>query len=111
MLNLFIYGEHSLDRLNSFTSVYVISLANVSKYGVSKCMFEIETVCGMVMNGVGDEGIDHGVSSLISIIYQLRSLGLCQRPDPAATLSLESFVRVAIRYELYACSYCIYVHL
>ena len=49
VLNLFIYGEHSLDRLNSFKSVYVISLANVSNYGVSKCMFEIETVCGMVM--------------------------------------------------------------
>ena len=49
VLNLFIYGEHRLDRVNSFTSVYVISLANVSKYGVSKCMFDIGTVCGMVM--------------------------------------------------------------
>ena len=49
MLNLFIYGEHRLDRVNSFKSVYVISLANVSKYGVSKCMLDIGTVCGMVM--------------------------------------------------------------
>ncbi len=49
VLNLFIYGEHRLDRVNSLKSVCVISLANVSKYGVSKCMFEIGTVCGMVM--------------------------------------------------------------
>ncbi len=41
--------------------------------------------------GVGDEGIDNGVSDLISVIYQLRSLVLRQRPDPAATLPLESF--------------------
>ena len=49
VLNLFIYGEHSLDCLNFFKSVYVISLVYVSKYGVSKGMFEIGTVCGMVM--------------------------------------------------------------
>ena len=49
VLNLFIYGKHRLDHVNSFTSVYVISLANVSKYGVLKCMFEMGTVCGMVM--------------------------------------------------------------
>ena len=39
--------------------------------------------------GAGGEGI--GFSDLISVISQLRSLVLYQRPDPAATLSLKSF--------------------
>ena len=64
--------------------------------------------------GVGDEGIDHGVSDLISVIYQLRSLVLCQRPDPRLRYRLESFVWVATRNVgviiLYACALVIYMN-
>ena len=78
VLNLFIYGKHRLERVNSFTSVYVISLTNVSKYGVSKCMFEIGTVCGMVMMMAWETKVLESAIQSRSFTNYGHSLSACQ---------------------------------